>query len=50
MSILCNWGKVKHGVPQGSQLGPLFLVFYTDNLPKVIKITPNEFFLQTKQA
>ena len=38
MSILCNWGKVKHGVPQKSILGPLFFLFYVDNLPKAIKI------------
>jgi hypothetical protein len=36
MSILCNWGKVKNGVPQGSTLGPLFFLFYIDNLPKVL--------------
>jgi hypothetical protein len=45
MNVLCNWGKVKHGVPQESILGPLFFLFYIDNLPKVIKINSKRILL-----
>jgi hypothetical protein len=30
-----NWEEVKHGVPQGSILCPLFFLVYINNLPKI---------------
>ena len=34
-SIASSWEEVKSGVLQGLILGPLFFLFYINNLPKI---------------
>jgi hypothetical protein len=41
-----RWGEIKHGAPQGLLPGPLFLLIYINNIPKISNGNSKMSYLQ----